>query len=163
MHDTLPVGLVQRVGNLDGVFQTLIEWQPSLLQPLLERVALDVLHDEVVEAVLFTDIVERTDVGMVQATDRTGLTLEAFPALGIVGEVFGKDFDGDGAVQAGVGGAIHLSHSTGTNERRDFVGAESGSCRECHRYLPDVPSQSLACVNTKVGRSWGQLVGDGCR
>ena len=40
MHHTLPVSLVQCVSDLDRVFQRLIEWQPPLLQPLLERVAL---------------------------------------------------------------------------------------------------------------------------
>ena len=85
MHHTLPVGLVQRVGNLDGVFECLIERQPSLFQPLLECLALDVLHDEVVNPVLFADVVERADVGVVQAADSSCFTLEAFTALGVGG------------------------------------------------------------------------------
>ena len=44
-------------------------------------------------------------------------------ALRVGGQVFREDFDGYNAVQAGVGGAIHLSHTTGTDERRDFVWA----------------------------------------
>ena len=60
---------------------------------------------------------------VIERTDGTGFTLETFPALGVIGQVFGKDLDGNSAVQAGVGGAIHLSHTTGTNEGRDFVWA----------------------------------------
>ena len=55
-------------------------------------------------------------------------TLEAFTQVSVVGEVFGKDFDGYGAVQTGVGGAIHLSHTTGTELVGDFEEAESLSC-----------------------------------
>ena len=60
---------------------------------------------------------------MVQAADRAGFTLEAFPALRVGGEVFRKDFDGNRAAQSGVGGAIHLSHTAGTELVGDFVWA----------------------------------------
>ena len=66
---------------------------------------------------------------VVQAADGLGFTLEAFPALGVVGQVFGKDLDGDGAVETGIPCPVHLSHTACANLRLDFVWAESGSCR----------------------------------
>ena len=57
MHHTLPVRLVECVGDLDGVFKCLVEREASLLQPLLQRVALHQFHDEVVHAVLLPNIV----------------------------------------------------------------------------------------------------------
>ncbi len=78
MNDPLSVRLVQCVSDLDGVFQRLIEGQATLLQPLLERVPIHVLHDEVVDTVLFPDVVERANVRMVEAADGFGLTLETF-------------------------------------------------------------------------------------
>ena len=79
--------------------------------------------------VLFAYIVERADVRVVQAADGLGFTLESFPALRIVGEVFREILDGYGAVEACVRSAIHLSHTVGANLRLDFVWAESGSFR----------------------------------
>ena len=83
-------------------------------------------------AVLFAHVVERADVRVVQAADGLGFALEAFPALRVVCEVFGKDLDGYRAVQTSVGGSIHLAHTTCANLRRDFVWAKSGSFRERH-------------------------------
>ena len=76
MHDPLPVRLVQRVCDLDGNGQRLIEWQRALLQPLGQRFPVEVLHDEVVDAVLLADIEDRADVGMAEGRDRLGFTLE---------------------------------------------------------------------------------------
>ena len=75
-------------------------------------------------AVLFAHVVERADVRMVQAADGFGLTLEAFTALRVTGEMFRQDLDGDSAVEAGVYGAIHFAHTTGTDLVGDLVGAE---------------------------------------
>ena len=135
MHHTLTVRLVQRIGDLDGVFEGLIQRQSAFLQTLLERLTLHVLHDEVVNPVLFADVVERADVRVVQAADGPCFTLEAFPALRIGGQVFGKDFDGNRAVQPGVGCTIHLTHTTGTELVGDFVWAQARTCSERH-WLP---------------------------
>ena len=49
MGDALPVRLVQRVRDLDGNLPRLIQRQRALLQPLGQRVALQVLHDQEVD------------------------------------------------------------------------------------------------------------------
>ncbi len=123
MHHTLPVRLVQCVGDLDGVFEGLIERQPSLLQTGRQSVALHQLHDEVVNPILFAHVVERADVRVVQAADGFGFALEAFTQTGVAGELFGQDFDGDGAIQARVDGGVHLSHTARTELVGDFVWA----------------------------------------
>ena len=54
---------------------------------------------------------------------RSSATLPAQRLLLAEGDMLREDFDGDGAVQAGIGGAIHLSHTTGTDLVGDFVWA----------------------------------------
>ena len=50
MDDARPVRGGERVGNLDGHLQGVLEGhRPFLLQPLLERLALEILHDEKVD------------------------------------------------------------------------------------------------------------------
>ena len=119
-------------GDLDGVFESLVEREASLRQPGGQRVALHPFHDEVMDAVLFANIEERADVRVVQAAHGTGFTLEAFPQMGVAGEMFGKDFDGDSAVQARVDGGVHFSHSAGANPVADFVWAQASSFRQRH-------------------------------
>ena len=98
----------------------------------MEGFPIHVLHDEVVNPVLFTDVVECADVRVVQAADSFGFALEPFTQISAVGKMFGKDLDGNGTVQTGVGGAIHLSHTARAQLIADLVRTESGSFRERH-------------------------------
>jgi len=44
-----------------------------------------VLHDQVVDAVLLSDVVEGADMGMIEAGDGPCFAFKAFPQLGSVG------------------------------------------------------------------------------
>ena len=109
MHDPLPVRLVQGIRYLDGNGQRLIERQCALLQPLRQRLAIEILHDQEVDPVLAADVVERADVWMVQRGNRAGFALEPLLQIGVIGDMLGQHLDGDGAVQAGVGGFVDLA------------------------------------------------------
>jgi len=61
-------------------------------------------------------------VGMRQSGNRPRLALEARPPIGISGEVIGKDFDRDRAMEAGVAGLVNFAHAPGANETEDLVG-----------------------------------------
>ena len=99
----------KRIGDLHGVAQRNVERQRTS-----QRSALDELHHQVVRA----DIVQRTNVGMIQRGDGLRLTLEAFRKLS------GGDFDRDVALQTQVAGSVYLSHATGSDGRQDFIRPE---------------------------------------
>ena len=63
---------------------------------------------------------------MIQRGNGLGFPLETLAELGI------GEFDRDVAIQTRVAGAIHLSHSARTKERKDFVRAEFISGRKRH-------------------------------
>ena len=72
---------------------------------------------------------------MIERRERSGFTLEAGQAVGVVREGVGKDFDRDLTAKVGVGGPIHLAHAAGTKERDDFVCAETSARRETHSVM----------------------------
>ena len=55
--------------------------------------------------------------------DRNGLALEPLFQIGIAGDMLGQDLDGDGTIQAGVGGFVDLAHAALADEGGDFVRA----------------------------------------
>jgi hypothetical protein len=57
-----------------------------------QRLALQVLHHQVIDAILLADVAERADVRMIKAGNRASLALEPFPCLWLVGYVFGQMF-----------------------------------------------------------------------
>ena len=67
MDDALPVGVGQRVGDLARDLQRVLHRELGLArQAVPQRLALDVGHDVVEEAVGLARVVQRQDVGMAQ-------------------------------------------------------------------------------------------------
>ena len=83
MDDPFTVRLIERVRNLNSVFESLVEGERAFSQQVRKRLTFDVLHHDEIQAVLSTDIVEGTDVRMVQARDGPRLALESLAERGV--------------------------------------------------------------------------------
>src|SRR5207253_1610501 len=125
MDDAEAVRGIERAGDVGGDAQRVAQRQRPARERVGERLPLQVLHDEVVDAVLMPDVVERADVRMVQPRDRPRLPLETLAQRRARGELRRQDFDGDVAAEARVAGAIDLAHAAGAERRDDFVGTEA--------------------------------------
>jgi len=68
--------------------------------------------------IIWADIVNLADVGMIQRGDRFGFALEPFP------ELCAGNFDRDCPIQTRVFGTIRFSHRTRADGRKDLVRAE---------------------------------------
>ena len=123
----------EATGDLNPVLKRLIERQRSLRQPLRERLPLEVLHHQEVDAVLCANVVEHADVWVIERRDRARLLLEPAPALGIRGGALRQHLDGNGAAQAGVDGPVNLAHAARADGGLDFVGPEPNAGGQCHR------------------------------
>ncbi len=109
MNDPLRVRRVEGVGNLDGDVDEALDGQRPPADVPGQHLAVEQFHGEKMPAVVLAYLVNRADVGMVQAGNRAGLVLEArdtvkparrdkfeddFPAEG---QVLGVVDDGAGA------------------------------------------------------------------
>src|SRR5262249_22318242 len=83
-----------------------------------ERFTLDKLHHQIV----WSHIIKRTDVRMIQRSDGQGFAREAlFKDGGMISRIWREDLDGNFPVEAQIRCAIHLSHATGSYQRLDAV------------------------------------------
>ena len=123
-----PMRAVERVGDLRGELERLIERERAACDARRQRLALQVLHHHVAGAILVADVVEHADVRVVQRSHGAGFALEALPEILALGDVFGQDLDGDGAVEARVTRFVHFAHASRAEWREDFVGAELFAC-----------------------------------
>ena len=78
------------------------------------------------------DVVKRTNVRVIQLGDRFGLALEPFLALRALGEMRGKDLDGNEAVETRVAGFVDFPHTADANRRQDFVRTQPRAGFEGH-------------------------------
>ena len=130
MDDAAAVGLVESAGNLTAVTQDLLARKWSRAEAVLERVALEVLHDQVIEPVVVADVEQRADMRLRQTRDDARLLLEALAAFRIGRDVGGQDLQRHHAAQACVARAIDLSHAALSGSTKDLVRSDSCSGRE---------------------------------
>ena len=127
MDDPQPVGGGERIGEIDGVAQGLVEAEGPAREPIGERLPFAVLHHQEVDAVLVSHVVERADVRMVQRGDRPRLAIEAL-APGGIGHVIGpRTLMATDSIEAPVEGAIDLAHAAAAERTSDLVRAEPGA------------------------------------
>src|SRR5688572_28294617 len=113
MNDPLTMGMIERVGHLDGVIQHLTQWKRSSRQPLRDRLAIEIFHDKVRKAVLVSHIVDDTNVRVVEGRNRLRLPLETLPTTRMIGQFWRQDLEGDESIETGVPRVIHLAHASG--------------------------------------------------
>src|ERR1700676_3545183 len=99
--------------DFDSAFQNLFEGQRSFTQTVRQSLAFEILHDQVAGAVLRTDVVKMTDVGMAEAGDGARFAVKTLLGFRIGAEMRRQDLDGYRAVQAGVTGTIDLALAAG--------------------------------------------------
>ena len=122
MNDSGGVRGGERVGQRNRCLQQDRELERALAQPLLERFALEELHDD--ERLLlrgFADVVDGADVRVVQRGDRPCFTLKPLACQVGAGEPRRQHLDGDLAVEARVARAIDLAHAAGADGGDDLV------------------------------------------
>jgi hypothetical protein len=138
MDDAGAVRAVERIGDLDGDLERVAERQTrtaGLRRPresVGQRLAIQVLHDEIRGAPVVADVVERTNVRMRELRDRARLTIESLTKARIAGKGLGKNLDRHLAIQTGIARPIHLAHATSAERAADLVRAKSGARRETH-------------------------------
>ena len=124
VHDSVTMRLGQCARDLASVAQHVLDGERSVDQPLGQRCALEILHDEERQAVLVADVVQRADVRMIQAGNRAGFSFEARQRVR-VRRRGAENLDRDRPAEACVARLVDLAHSAGADQVLDLVGAQS--------------------------------------
>ena len=88
---------------------------------ILQRLALDVFHHDVVTVAVVTDIVDLDDIGVREPRRAAGLVGQARDVGGIGGELGMQDLDGHAASQAQVLGQVNAGHAAGAEGAQQAV------------------------------------------
>jgi hypothetical protein len=93
VEDVTVVGVAERGADREGQRHGFVEGHPRPAEPLPERAARQVLHDDEVDAVTLDVVVDRDDVGVVERGDQPGLAREPRPQGRIGAERGGELLD----------------------------------------------------------------------
>ena len=121
VNDVLGMGGVERVSDLDGQREQGIEFERMARDHMLQRRAIQKLHDDERLAILFANVVDGADVGMVERRGRFRLPAKPFKCLMVAGHVFRQKLEGHKPVEAGVLRFVNHTHAPATELRDDAV------------------------------------------
>ena len=126
------MGVIESVRDLRGVAEHINGPERPAREAVVQRLALEVLHDDERAAVLLADIEQRADVRMTQRGDRARFGLKSTSKVGPVGQITRQELDGHRPIQPRIARLVHLAHPARADERQDFVRAESDASGEPH-------------------------------
>ena len=122
VHDVTLVGGAQRAQHGEGRGRRLVRRQAAVApQPLLQALAVDVLHDDVRGVARAPPIVHGHDGRVVEARGRLGLDAKALHELVVGGEARLEDLDGDQPAEALVARQVHVRHAAAAQPGADAV------------------------------------------
>src|SRR5436853_7369622 len=84
------------------------------MNPLLQGLALQILHDNEGPAVVLADIVNRADLRMIERRSRPRFNAEPLERLRILRPFFRQELDRNGPAKPNIFGLVHYSHPAGS-------------------------------------------------
>ena len=138
MNDALFVRRLERVGDLAGNRQGLVDGDGSTGDSLGEVLPLDPLHGKRVHLSTverrLDEAVDVRDVRVAQRRQRLCFAREPGKTVGIERKRGGQDLDRDVAVERGVARPVDLPHPARAGERVQHVWPNASTGREGHRW-----------------------------
>src|SRR5260370_41018331 len=99
MNNATGMGRIQSIGDLDAEGENRFQFHRPAGDQVLERGAVEELHDEEGASLFFADVVDRADVGMIESGRGLGLAAKTLQCLPILREVVGKELEGNEAAE----------------------------------------------------------------
>ena len=121
MDDAFAVGGVERVGDLNGEIEQIVEFHGAAGDGVLQGLAVEKFHGDEGFAVGFADIVNRADVGMVQGGCGLSFSLEAREGLRVFRDVVRQEFQCYETVETDILGFVHDAHATAAEAFQDAI------------------------------------------
>ena len=122
VDDAPAVGVAEAPHDLCNEVQRLPPVQlPPLLHVLLQRDAVDQLHDDILDIAALGHVVHRYDVGVRQLGDCLGFCVEPAAEVLVLGQVALENLDGHQAVQPVALGLVHNRHAPGADTLQNLI------------------------------------------
>jgi hypothetical protein len=124
MNNTALVGTVKTIANIGAILQHLGQRQRAFREPISEGFAFQVLHYQIFSSILAADVVKNADIRVIQRRDGASFAIEALFRFRILRKMVRQDLDGNGAIEARIQRAVHLTHSACAERSLYFVWTE---------------------------------------
>src|SRR5262249_19553679 len=112
MDDALCMGGVESVSDLDADIKQDFHVDRTPHDEVFERLTVEKFHGDESHAILFVNLVDGANVGVVQSRGGLGLTLKTSQCLRVLRHIVRQEFQSYEAVKLDVLSLVHHAHST---------------------------------------------------
>src|SRR5207302_1648337 len=145
----------ERLGNQRGNLQRFRHFQRSACEPVGKGLALQVFHDQVVGAVVASNVVEDANVRMLQGRYGSGFAFKTLQNGGIGRQVRWQNLDSDSTIKPRIARTVYLPHAAGSEERFDLVRSVFRAWAQCHPRPIISVQQVKELTREEIGKRWG--------
>src|ERR1700687_3794556 len=117
----MPSVWAECVGDLDGQRQHHLHLQRSSCYPVLQSRPVQELHGDECLTILFADVMNGANIGVIQRGCGLGFTWKAGESLCISVNILRQKLESDHTMETGVLGPVHHTHPTSTELFKDAV------------------------------------------
>ena len=150
------VGEREPAGDLDGDLERLAHLEAALADDeLLQVLAVDVLEDDVLAAVLLAPVDHRDDVRVLELRDGARLALEALDEVVVVVVLLVQDLQRDVALEQGVVGLVDAGHAAVADDLLQLV-SSCDRLPDHGRKLPPSRPASVGSVGARPAEAQAQ-------
>jgi len=121
VDDPFGVRGIERVGNLDCEPEEHIGLDGFARDAMPQRHAVEKLHDDEGMAIFLPNLMDGTDIGMIQRRSRLRLALKPRQGLGVFDDVIGQEFQRDKSVEGYILCLVDDPHSAAAQFLDDAV------------------------------------------
>ena len=121
VDDALGMRSIQSVGDLDREIERGSQLKRASTDAVFQRHPFQILHGDEGFSIVLADFVGGADVGMIERRCHARFTLKALQGLGIFGEFFRKELEGDEAAEFQVFRLVDDAHPATTQLLHDAV------------------------------------------
>src|SRR5580658_6166065 len=121
VDDSLSMRGIEGIGNFDGERENHFRFQRMPADAVLQRHAVEILHDDEGLTFAFVNLEDHADVRVVQGRRRLRLTLEAGQSLRVPGDLIGEKFQGDEAMQLDIFSFVDDTHPPAAESFDDAI------------------------------------------
>ena len=121
MHNAFGVRGIERIGNFNGDGKQPVKVQRTAGDHVLQGHTFHELHDHECAPLFFADVVNGTDIRMVQGRSGFGFAPKTFQRLRVARQIVRQKLKRDEASQAGIFGLVDHTHTAATELSDDPI------------------------------------------
>jgi hypothetical protein len=125
VNDSLGMRRIERIGDLNCQRENRVSLHRTVADAMFQRHAIQKLHDDKRLLILLSDLINGTDIRMIQCRRRLRLALEPGQRLRVVGDIVRQELQGNEAVEFNVLGFVDNTHAAAAELLHDAVMRDS--------------------------------------